>query len=337
MRITISTRLKLILFILVLLASGVLALQFGSTFIPLGAVLEQSRHLAHPAGLFDIKDTILWDIRLPRILFAAVAGAGISLTGLLMQTVTRNSLADPYILGVSSGASTGAVFAIIMGGLGVLGAYNVPVFAFGGAMLAILLVIGAVGRSSSPIKLVLIGMGMSALFSAITMMIIYSAKHEAQVRSAMFWLLGSFSGLQWRDLPFATAVILITLIVTWLVRHDLDILLLGENEARQMGLTVKRFQLMIVMLASVSIAVVVGKIGVVGFIGLITPHLARMAVGPRHEDTILFTGVIGAIVMIWADVLSRSMYAPEEVPICVLTSLLGAPLFIWILVKHYEA
>lgn len=224
-----------------------------------------------------------------------------------------------------------------MGGLGFLGAYNVPVFAFGGAMLAILLVIGAVGRSSSPIKLVLIGMGMSALFSAITMMIIYSAKHEAQVRSAMFWLLGSFSGLQWRDLPFATAVILITLIVTWLVRHDLDILLLGENEARQMGLTVKRFQLMIVMLASVSIAVVVGKIGVVGFIGLITPHLARMAVGPRHEDTILFTGVIGAIVMIWADVLSRSMYAPEEVPIGVLTSLLGAPLFIWILVKHYEA
>mgnify|MGYP002227951649 FL=1 len=145
----------------------------------------------------SMTNTIITDIRLPRLIYSVLTGIGLSLVGLLMQTVTRNALADPYVLGVSSGASTGAVFAIIMGGLPFLGQYNTPIFAALGAALSIILVLLCVGKSNSPVKLILIGMGMTGVFSALTMMIIYGAKHEAQVRSAMFWLLGSFAGIQW--------------------------------------------------------------------------------------------------------------------------------------------
>ena len=253
-----------------------------------------------------------------------------------MQTVTRNALADPYVLGVSSGASTGAVFAIIMGGLPLLGAYNTPVFAALGAALSIILVLLCVGKSNSPVKLILIGMGMTGIFSALTMMIIYGAKHEAQVRSAMFWLLGSFAGIQWGDLPLTAIIVTLFMLYIYLFNQDLDVLLLGNHEAAQMGLSVKQLQLSIVIISSIVIATLVSKVGVVGFIGLIIPHLARIIGGPKHKNTLLFSTLIGSIVMIWSDVLSRALYSPEEIPIGVLTSLLGAPLFIWIIMNRYK-
>lgn len=318
-----------------LVASIAASLQFGSMFIPLATVWREFGQWWAGNTEPTMLATILWQIRLPRILFGVIAGVGFSLVGLLMQTVTRNYLADPYILGVSSGASAGAVFAIIVGGFAFLGAYNVPLFAFFGGALAIALVIFLMRDSSSPVKLVLIGMGMSAFFSAVTMIIIYSAKHEAQVRSAMFWLLGSFSGLQWRDLPFCAAVIFAAAFVIWLYRSDLDIALLGEAEAKQLGLEIKRFQLQVVLLSSFLVAVLVANVGTIGFVGLIVPHLARMTAGPKHVHAIVFTCLIGAIIMVWADVLSRSLYAPQEIPIGVLTSLLGAPLFVAIVVGYY--
>jgi len=253
-----------------------------------------------------------------------------------MQTVTRNALADPYVLGVSSGASTGAVFAIIMGGIPLLGQYNTPVFAALGAALSILLVLLCVGKSNSPVKLILIGMGMTGIFSALTMMIIYGAKHEAQVRSAMFWLLGSFAGIQWGDLPLTAVIVILLIIYIYMFNQDLDVLLLGNHEAAQMGLSVKQLQLSIVIISSIVIATLVSKVGVVGFIGLIIPHLARIIGGPKHKHTLLFSALIGSIVMIWSDVLSRALYSPEEIPIGVLTSLLGAPLFIWIIMNRYK-
>lgn len=331
-----QTSVKVFVLCLILCISLVTALQFGAKFISLDQIISALMSMIDANTTASITDTIITDIRLPRLIYSVLTGIGLSLVGLLMQTVTRNALADPYVLGVSSGASTGAVFAIIMGGLPFLGQYNTPIFAALGAALSIILVLLCVGKSNSPVKLILIGMGMTGVFSALTMMIIYGAKHEAQVRSAMFWLLGSFAGIQWSDLPLTAIIITLFMLYIYTFNQDLDVLLLGNHEAAQMGLSVKQLQLSIVVISSIVIATLVSKVGVVGFIGLIIPHLARIIGGPKHKHTLLFSALIGSIVMIWSDVLSRALYSPEEIPIGVLTSLLGAPLFIWIIMNRYK-
>lgn len=331
-----QTSVKVFILCLILCISLVTALQFGSKFVPLDQIISALMSMIDANTTASMTDTIIADIRLPRLIYSVLTGIGLSLVGLLMQTVTRNALADPYVLGVSSGASTGAVFAIIMGGLPFLGQYNTPIFAALGAALSIILVLLCVGKSNSPVKLILIGMGMTGVFSAITMMIIYGAKHEAQVRSAMFWLLGSFAGIQWSDLPLTAIIVILFMLYIYMFNQDLDVLLLGNHEAAQMGLSVKQLQLSIVVISSIVIATLVSKVGVVGFIGLIIPHLARIIGGPKHKHTLLFSALIGSIVMIWSDVLSRALYSPEEIPIGVLTSLLGAPLFIWIIMNRYK-
>ena len=331
-----QTSVKLFVLCLILCISLVTALQFGAKFISLDQIISALMSMIDANTTASMTDTIITDIRLPRLIYSVLTGIGLSLVGLLMQTVTRNALADPYVLGVSSGASTGAVFAIIMGGLPFLGQYNTPIFAALGAALSIILVLLCVGKSNSPVKLILIGMGMTGVFSALTMMIIYGAKHEAQVRSAMFWLLGSFAGIQWSDLPLTAIIITLFMLYIYTFNQDLDVLLLGNHEAAQMGLSVKQLQLSIVVISSIVIATLVSKVGVVGFIGLIIPHLARIIGGPKHKHTLLFSALIGSIVMIWSDVLSRALYSPEEIPIGVLTSLLGAPLFIWIIMNRYK-
>ena len=331
-----QTSVKVFVLCLILCISLVTALQFGAKFISLDQIISALISIIDANTTASMTDTIITDIRLPRLIYSVLTGIGLSLVGLLMQTVTRNALADPYVLGVSSGASTGAVFAIIMGGLPFLGQYNTPIFAALGAALSIILVLLCVGKSNSPVKLILIGMGMTGVFSALTMMIIYGAKHEAQVRSAMFWLLGSFAGIQWGDLPLTAIIVILFMLYIYMFNQDLDVLLLGNHEAAQMGLSVKQLQLSIVIISSVVIATLVSKVGVVGFIGLIIPHLARIIGGPKHKHTLLFSALIGSIVMIWSDVLSRALYSPEEIPIGVLTSLLGAPLFIWIIMNRYK-
>ena len=331
-----QTSVKVFILGVLLCISLVTALQFGANFIPLDQIISALVSMIDPNAKASMTDTIITDIRLPRLIYSVLTGIGLSLVGLLMQTVTRNALADPYVLGVSSGASTGAVFAIIMGGLPFLGQYNTPIFAALGAALSIIMVLLCVGKSNSPVKLILIGMGMTGVFSALTMMIIYGAKHEAQVRSAMFWLLGSFAGIQWGDLPLTAIIVILFMLYIYMFNQDLDVLLLGNHEAAQMGLSVKQLQLSIVIISSIVIATLVSKVGVVGFIGLIIPHLARIIGGPKHRNTLLFSALIGSIVMIWSDVLSRALYSPEEIPIGVLTSLLGAPLFIWIIMNRYK-
>ena len=331
-----QTSVKIFVLCVILCISLVTALQFGAKFISLDQIISALISIIDANTTASMTDTIITDIRLPRLIYSVLTGIGLSLVGLLMQTVTRNALADPYVLGVSSGASTGAVFAIIMGGLPFLGQYNTPIFAALGAALSIILVLLCVGKSNSPVKLILIGMGMTGVFSALTMMIIYGAKHEAQVRSAMFWLLGSFAGIQWGDLPLTAIIVTLFMLYIYMFNQDLDVLLLGNHEAAQMGLSVKQLQLSIVIISSVVIATLVSKVGVVGFIGLIIPHLARIIGGPKHKHTLLFSALIGSIVMIWSDVLSRALYSPEEIPIGVLTSLLGAPLFIWIIMNRYK-
>ncbi len=320
----------------ILVASMIIAIGFGSIEIEIGRVIEEVAAFLQGHASNSANSTIIFDIRIPRILFAAISGAILSLTGMLMQTVSQNYLADPYILGVSSGAGMGAVFCIITGVAQIFAPYGVYVGAFMGAALATVIVVRIAGTSNSPIKLVLIGMGISALFSAFTMLEIYGSKNEAQVRSAMFWLMGSFTGLQWSMVPIAAGVLIVLMLFVWLFRHELDLILLGREEAQHLGLSTERMQQAVVLISSMAIAVTVSIAGIIGFIGLVIPHIARFVGESRHAVMLWFTSLIGAVVMVWADVMARSMFAPEEVPIGILTACLGAPVFMQIINRQYK-
>lgn len=321
---------------LILVASMIIAIGFGSVEIETSRVIDEVAASLQGRQTNSSDAMIIFDIRLPRIIFAAISGAILSLTGMLMQTVSQNYLADPYILGVSSGAGMGAVFCIVTGVAQIFAPYGVYVGAFFGATLATIIVVRIAGTSNSPIKLVLIGMGISALFSAFTMLEIYGSKNEAQVRSAMFWLMGSFTGIQWAMIPVALTVLIALIIFVWLFRHELDLILLGREEARHLGLSTERMQQAVVLISSLAIAVTVSIAGIIGFIGLVIPHIARFVSESRHGVLMWFTTLIGAFVMIWADVMARSIFKPEEVPIGILTACLGAPIFMQIINRQYK-
>lgn len=321
---------------IILFASMIIAVGFGSIEIETSAVINEVATFLQGNKTDSPNSMIIFDIRIPRILFAAISGAILSLTGMLMQTVSQNYLADPYILGVSSGAGMGAVFCIITGVAQVFAPYGVYVGAFLGAALATVIVVRIAGTSNSPIKLVLIGMGISALFSAFTMLEIYGSKNEAQVRSAMFWLMGSFSGIQWTMIPIAFTVLFALIIFIWLFRHELDLILLGREEAQHLGLSTTRMQQAVVLISSMAIAVTVSIAGIIGFIGLVIPHIARFIGESRHAVMLWFVSLIGAVVMVWADVIARSLFKPEEVPIGILTACLGAPIFMQIINRQYK-
>lgn len=321
---------------LILVASMIIAIGFGSVEIETSRVIDEVLISLQGRQTNSSDAMIIFDIRLPRIIFAAISGAILSLTGMLMQTVSQNYLADPYILGVSSGAGMGAVFCIVTGVAQIFAPYGVYVGAFFGATLATIIVVRIAGTSNNPIKLVLIGMGISALFSAFTMLEIYGSKNEAQVRSAMFWLMGSFTGIQWAMIPVALTVLIALIIFVWLFRHELDLILLGREEARHLGLSTERMQQAVVLISSLAIAVTVSIAGIIGFIGLVIPHIARFISESRHGVLMWFTTLIGAFVMIWADVMARSIFKPEEVPIGILTACLGAPIFMQIINRQYK-
>ena len=313
-----------------------LAVGMGSVSIPPDTIIREISAFALGEPMDASASMIVFDIRAPRIIFAAIGGALLALTGLLMQTVSQNYLADPYILGVSSGASTGAVLCLVTGAAQMFAPYGVYVGAFMGAAVATAIVVRLAGSSGSPVKLVLMGMGISALFSAFTMLAIYGAKDEAQVRSAMFWLMGSLTGIQWSMVPVGAAMLFLTMLFIWLMRHELDLILLGRNEARHLGMPVQRVQQMIVLISSLAVAVVVALSGIIGFVGLVVPHIARSLGDSRHAVMLWFTALVGALVMVWADAAARTLFRPEELPIGILTASLGAPVFMWIISRKYK-
>lgn len=325
-----------ILLTVALCFSVVLTMRFGSVSIGTEEIIVAINEYFGGNATDYSYPMIVLDIRLPRILFAALGGALLSLTGLLMQTVSQNYLADPYILGVSSGASFGAVLCLVSGFAQFFSPYGVYIGAFLGAALATAIVVKIAGKTSSPVKLVLMGMGISALFSALTMLTIYGAKDEAQVRSAMFWLMGSFTGIQWSMVFVAAFALCTTMLFIWLLRNELDIIMLGRREAGHLGMPVMRVQKFIVLISSAAVAVVVALSGIIGFVGLVVPHIARFLGDNRHAVMLWYTALVGALTMVWSDAVARSVLAPEELPIGILTAILGAPVFMWIIGKKYR-
>ncbi|MDO4865700.1 MAG: iron ABC transporter permease [Clostridia bacterium] len=280
---------------------------------------------------------LVTQVRLPRVCLTMLAGAVLSVVGILMQTLTGNPLAEPYVLGVSSGASAGAAGTIVFRWFGFLPAGHVVFSAFVGSFVAIALVVALQGKSTSPIRLVLTGMGVSAFFQAATTFIIYCSSNEAQARSAQYWLTGSFSGSNWGDVRMALVALAALLVLCRLVEKELDLLLLGQDVAAQSGMNVRLMQLILIVISAGAVSVVVAVAGLVGFVGLIIPHIMRRMVDSAHRYLVLSSALAGGCFLTLADTVARTAFAPQEMPIGVMTAFIGAPVFILMIRRVYHA
>lgn len=278
---------------------------------------------------------IVWGMRFPKVIVAACVGGGLSLVGIMMQAMTKNSLADPYILGISSGASTGATAVILLGSIPLIGDSSVQMGAFLGAMLSAMIVFmiaGSSGRFNST-TLVLSGTAVSAIFSAFTNVLIFMSPEKQKVNSALFWMTGSFASAEWADVLPAMCSLLAVFMLTMLLHNSLDTLLLGEEIAVTVGVNVKVLKIIIILASSLVTGIMVSMSGVIGFVGLVVPHISRTLVGTVHRRLVPFAVLLGGIFMVLADMIARIVVAPSELPIGVVTALLGAPFFLFLLRK----
>ena len=278
---------------------------------------------------------IVWGMRMPKVLIAACVGAGLTMVGIMMQAMTKNSMADPYLLGISSGASAGATAAILLGTLPVIGALNVQTGAFFGAIVSSVLVFllsGASGRVSST-KLVLSGVAISSLFSALSNVMIFLSNESKKVSAVLFWMSGSFASAMWEDVLPAFLSLVLCVAAMMLIHKALDALLLGEEMAVTVGVDVPKLKLLIIALSALTTGVMVSVSGTIGFVGLVIPHISRSVIGTSHRRMVPFAALLGAILMIWADAIARVVVAPSELPIGVVTAFIGAPFFLILLRK----
>lgn len=274
---------------------------------------------------------IVWGMRFPKVIVVACVGAGLSLVGILMQSLTKNTLADPYILGISSGASTGATAVLLMGSIPFLNGLSVQIGAFIGALLSSFLVFSLGGKQSNTTKLVLTGVATSSLFSALTNVMIFMTPESRKVNSALFWMTGSFASVEWSDVLPIVIILIGTIIFMLWIHRALDAMLLGEELAITVGVNVTMIKIIIIVISTLITGIMVSVCGVIGFIGLIIPHVARSLIGATHTRLIPLTALLGAIFMVLADTLARVVVAPFELPIGVITAILGVPFFLYLL------
>jgi iron complex transport system permease protein len=276
------------------------------------------------------EDAVLWSIRLPRVVLGLLVGSALGVSGAALQAVFRNPLADPGLIGVASGASVGAVGAIVLGVAGT-GAAALPAAAFAGGLAATVLVYGLArheGRTEV-ITLLLTGLAVNAIAGAAIGFMLFLADDE-QLRGAVFWTLGSLGGATWPAVGSAAAFVLVALPVLLALGRPLNLLLLGEREAAHLGVATEPTRLAVVAAAALATAAAVAFAGVIGFVGLIVPHLVRLVAGPDNRVVLPASALAGAALLLYADLAARTIAAPAELPLGVLTALLGGPFFLWL-------
>lgn len=279
---------------------------------------------------------IVWLLRMPRIVLAATIGAGLATCGVIMQAIVKNPLADPYILGVSSGASLGATLAIMLG-IGVsLGENFIGIAAFIGAFAVSLGVvfIANVGSRASSVKLLLAGMALSSVCGAISSFVVYFANNAEGMQTITYWLMGSMAGARW---PLIKVIItLFTIAILFFITQSrvLNLMLLGDEVAITLGKDLHLYRQVYLLISSLVVGFAVYASGMIGFVGLIIPHVVRMLVGSDHKNILPVSALTGAVFLIWADVLCRIVLPRTELPIGILISLIGAPCFVYLMVKR---
>ncbi|MBD9456601.1 iron ABC transporter permease [Pseudomonas sp. PDM05] len=331
---------RALLALALLLAAVLAGVAIGETAISPQVVLQVLANKLWGAGyvLDPIDEGVVWNYRLTRALVAAACGAGLATCGVILQSLLRNPLADPYLLGISAGASTGAVLVALIGVGG--GLISLSAGAFVGAMAAFALVIllaRASGSSSGTGQIILAGIAGSQLFNALTAFLITKSASSEQARGIMFWLLGNLSGVRWPSVWLAVPVALVGLAVCLWHRRALDAFTFGTDSAASLGIPVRRVQFVLVGCAALVTAVMVSIVGSIGFVGLVIPHAVRLLLGTGHSRLLPASALGGALFLIAADVLSRTLIKGQVIPVGVVTALVGAPVFALILIGRRNA
>ncbi|WP_326574222.1 iron ABC transporter permease [Streptomyces sp. NBC_00481] len=274
--------------------------------------------------------TIVWEIRLPRVVLGAVVGAGLAAVGVAVQAIVRNALGDPFVLGISSGAAVGANAVILLGAFAGLGIWALSASAFLSALAAMALVY-AVARSPhglTPLRLVLTGTALAYGFEAVTTVMVFGAARGEAARSALMWLLGSLGGATWAQVPLVAATVAAGW--AWLRgrAESLNALAMGDETSAALGVRPERLRRELFLVTAAMTGTVVAVSGAIGFVGLMVPHVVRMLVGADHRRVLAVAPLVGAVLLVWADVLSRLLLAPAELPVGVITAMVGVPAFL---------
>ena len=322
--------------VVAIVLATVVAVSLGPVRVPLdvtGGII--ANHIAPgffgPAGT-PTENQIIWELRLPRAILALVVGAGLSLVGAALQAVVRNPLADPYLLGVSGGAAFGAVAVLVLGS-SAIGAAPLSVAAFIGSMVATFAVYAIAQRHGrvTPTRLILAGVAIAYLFQAGYSYLLISAPSPQGLQGVLFWLLGSLAMIRWDGLFIPVVVLLAGCLILFVYARPLDALLTGDDTAVALGIDVQRLRITLVLVTSLLTGVMVAVSGAIAFVGLIVPHFVRLIVGSAHRRVLPLAFLVGALLMQVVDTVSRTVKAPLELPLSVVTAAIGVPFFLWLL------
>jgi iron complex transport system permease protein len=278
---------------------------------------------------------IVWLIRMPRIVLAIEVGAGLSVVGIVMQAIVKNPLADPYILGVSSGASLGATLSVVLGVGSIFGSNSIGFMGFIGAFSISILVLALsnIGGRSNSIKLLLAGMALSSVCSSFSSFLVYISDDSQKLKTITFWLMGSLAGAKWNEIIIIFPIIILGAIFFITQYRTLNLMLLGDEVSITLGTDLHKYRIIYLVITSLMIGMLVYVSGMIGFIGLIIPHIVRIIFGTNHKKIIPIAALLGSIILIWADVISRILIKGTEIPIGIVISIIGAPLFVWLMIK----
>lgn len=333
----------LCLFIVLLMMISGLSLGIGAVKIPPQEVLSSLTHYFHLTdGEASRFQSILVDIRLPRVILAIIVGAALAVCGAAMQGLFRNPLADPGLVGISSGAALAAVFVIVMVPSftsletlpKTLSIYLLPIAAFMGSLVVTLLVhrLSQVHGKTEVSTLLLAGIAINAIAGAGTGLLTYMA-NDTQLRILTFWSMGSLGSANWQQLAFAAPIILLAIIGILLYTRALNAIALGEAEAGHLGYNLESIKRRLIVLVALAVGTSVALSGTIGFVGLVIPHLLRLIIGPNHRRLIPLSAILGASLLLGADLISRTLVAPAELPIGIITTIIGGPFFLWLLLR----
>jgi len=339
-----ALRFKLIILFLLLVFIAILSLGIGAVSISMS---ETVSIIAASVGIelawqhTAMQETVLTHIRAPRVLLGILVGASLALSGAVMQGLFRNPLADPALIGVSSGAALAAVTVIVLGtaifgeltGLSLM--FALPIAAFIGGVLTSLLVFrfATINGATDVATMLLAGIAITAIAGAGLGILTFLAD-DAQLRTLTFWTMGSLGGVTWLQLAVATPFLLLPIFFLPLYAPFLNAMLLGESEAGHLGFEIQGLKLILIILVAMTVGAAVSLTGVIGFVGLMVPHLIRIAVGPDHRFLLPASAILGAIILLLADLLARTLVTPAELPIGIITAILGGPFFLWLLNKR---
>ena len=329
--------------IALLVLSILLSASIGQVEIPLldtfKILMDRLFHvkLAGYAEIPSAYFNVVWMIRFPRALIAAAVGIGLSLCGIVMQAAVENPLADPYILGISSGATLGATFALMVGvgTLPLIGQASVSASAFAGALLASFLVLffANIGGHATGAKLVLSGTVINSMFSAFSNIMIYFANNAQALQNITFWIMGSTASATWSKVPAILVIVALTALFFLTQSNTLNLMLMGEEAATTLGINLTFWRRVYLIIASLITGILVSGCGMIGFVGLVIPHISRAIFGANHRVLTPYTILFGGIFMVLTDLLSRSLVSGSEVPVGIITAALGAPVFLYMLLK----